>query len=127
MMRIARNLLWIDCTAAALAGATVLALSRWLSGLYALPLGIVLLMGTVNLLYACYSFALAALIARRKSMITLLVAGNLAWALVCLGLAVAFSGTATMFGVGLLVAEATFVSVLAFFEWRYRDQLVAAA
>ena len=126
MMRIARNLLWIDCTAAALAGATVLALSKWLSGLYALPLGLLLFMGTVSLLYACYSFTLAALIAPRKSTITLLVAGNLAWALVCLGLVAAFSGTATMFGVGLLVAEAVFVSVLALFEWRYRDQLVAA-
>lgn len=127
MMRIARNLLWIDCTAAAFAGAIVLALSKWLSDLYALPLGLVLFMGIINLLYACYSFTLAVRIARRKSMIMLLVTGNLAWAVVCLGLMIAFSGTATMSGVGVLVAEAAFVSVLALFEWRYSDQLVAAA
>ena len=126
-MRDACKLLWIDCTSAALAGASVLALSKWLSGLYALPLGIVVFMGIVNMLYACYSFTLAALIARRKSMITLLVAGNLAWALICLGFVATFSETVTNFGIGLLVAEATFVSVLALFEWRYRDQLVAAA
>lgn len=126
-MRIARNLLWIDCTAAALAGAIVLVLGKWLSDLYALPPGLLFFMGIVNLLYACYSFTLAALIARRRSMITLLVAGNLAWALVCLGLGATFSGTATMFGVGILAAEAIFVGVLALFEWRYRDQLVATA
>ncbi len=126
-MRIARNLLWIDCTAAALAGAALLALGEWLGDFYALPRGFLLFMGNANLLYACYSFTLALLIARRKPMITLLVAGNLIWALVCLGFAVAFSGTATMFGVSHLVAEAAFVGGLALFEWRYRDQLVAAA
>lgn len=125
-MRIAPNVLWIDCTAAALAGSAVLLLGRWLGGLYGLPPNLLFFMGSVNLLYACYSFTLAILVMRRKCMIVLLVAGNLSWALVCLGLVVTFFGAATMFGVGILVAEAVFVSMLALLEWRYRGQLVAA-
>jgi hypothetical protein len=49
----------VDCTAAALAGAAVLAFSGWLSRLYALPRDLLLLIGAVNLLYGCYSFSLA--------------------------------------------------------------------
>lgn len=122
-----RNLLWIDCAAGAIAGTIVLALGRLISEVYGLPLALVLFIGTVNLIYACYSFALATAAHRRKFLINLLVAANLAWALVCVALAVAFAGTATPIGVGLLLGEAVFVGVLAFFEWRYRDQLLSTA
>jgi hypothetical protein len=122
-----RNLLWVDCTAGALAGVAVLMLSGWLGGLYALPRGLLLFTGAVNVLYASYSFTLAIRSTRPKSLILLLVFANLAWAVVCLGLAVVFAGSATLFGVGHLVGEAVFVGGLAGLEWRWRERLLTAA
>lgn len=46
-------------------------------------------------------------------MINLLVFANAAWTAVCLGLAVTFAGSATLFGIGHLVGEAVFVGGLA--------------
>jgi hypothetical protein len=122
-----KNLLWIDCTAAALGGGAVLILSGWLSRLYALPRGLLLLIGTVNLLYACYSFTLATRARRPKPLINLLVSLNLAWTAVCLGLAATFAGSASPFGVGHLVGEALFVGGLAGLEWKWREQLLTAS
>ena len=122
-----RNLLWVDCIAGALAGATVLMFSGWLSGLHALPRELLLLNGAVNLLYASYSFSLARRARRPRSLINLLVFANLAWAVVCLWLVGIFAGSASWFGIGHLVAEAVFVGGLAGLQWRWRDQLLTAA
>lgn len=122
-----RKLLWVDCTAAALVGVVVVALSGWLSGLHGLPRELLLFTGVVNLLYACYSFSLAVRATRPRYLIRLLVLANLAWAFVCLGLAAVFGASATPFGVAHLVGEAFFVGGLARLEWRWRDQLLSAA
>ncbi len=58
-MNIQKNILWIDCGAAALAGMLVLFAVQWLSSLYHLPKNVIIFIGFVNLLYACYSFLLA--------------------------------------------------------------------
>jgi hypothetical protein len=122
-----RKLLWVDCTAAALAGAAVLAFSGWLSRLYALPRDLLLLIGAVNLLYGCYSFSLALRPRRPKPLLNVLVFANLAWAAVCLVLAAVFWQPATPFGLAQLIGEAVFVGGLAGLEWRNRDQLLTAA
>jgi hypothetical protein len=122
-----RKLLWVDCTAAALAGVAVLAFSGWLSRLYGLPRDLLLLIGAVNLLYGCYSFSLAVRARRPRRLIHLLVFANLCWAAVCLVLAVAFREPATLFGLAQLIGEAVFVGGLASLEWRYRDQLLTVA
>jgi hypothetical protein len=111
-------LLWIDCTAGAVVGLLVIALSEWLSGLEGLPRAILLFTGVANLIYASYSFSLAVRSKRPMLSITLLVFANLAWVPVCLGLLVAFSGSVTTFGVAHLVGEAAFVGGLAVAEWR---------
>lgn len=122
-----KNLLWVDCIAGALAGAMMLLLSGWLGSLYALPHGLLLFMGAVNVLYASYSFTLATRPRRTMPWIKLLVSANLTWAGICLGLAVAFAGSATLFGIGHLVGEAVFVGGLAGLEWRWREKLLSAA
>jgi hypothetical protein len=127
LMRIIPKLLWIDCTAGALAGVLVLSLSGWLSRLYSMPLGLLYFMGLVNLLYAAYSFSLAIRPTRPRVLITLLVAANGIWALVCLGMAAHFFETATVFGMGQLVGEAIFVGGLAGSEWKWRNRLLSAA
>ncbi len=118
-----RHLLWIDCIAAALAGVGVLVLGGWLSHWYALPRDLLIFIGGINLLYASYSFSLAIRQQRPKACIGLLVMANGIWAGVCIGMAVAFAGTATFFGLGHLVLEAAFVGALASLEWQHREQL----
>jgi hypothetical protein len=125
-MNLSRKLLWVDCTAAALAGVAVLAFSGWLSELYTLPRDLLRFIGAVNLLYGCCSFSLAVRARRPRHLLNLLVFANLAWAAVCVGLAVVFRDSATLFGLGQLIGEAVFVGGLARLEWRRRDQLLVA-
>ena len=122
-----RRLLWVDASAAALAGAVVLSLGGWLSGVHGLPRGLLAVVGGVNLAYAAFSFSLAVRARRPESLIRLLVAANAAWAVACVGLAAAFAASATPFGLTHLVGEGAFVACLAALEWRWRDALLTAA
>jgi hypothetical protein len=91
-----RHLLWIDCTAGALAGILVLALSGWLAPLEGLPREVLLFTGAMNLVYASYSCSLV-LRRRRPLLLVTLVAANLAWCWY-VALAVAYRAVATPFG-----------------------------
>jgi hypothetical protein len=123
-MQLIKNLLWIDCFAGATAGVIVVLASAWLSDLYSVPQKLLLLMGIVNLLYACYSFSLAISSKRPGFFIKMLIVANAIWAFVCLGIAARFSASMTLPGYIHLVGEAVFVGGLAFAEWNWRDQLV---
>lgn len=123
MDRFIPKLLWIDGSVAALAGGLCLLLSPALAQLHALPQDLLRLIGTVNLLYAAYSFSLARRARRPRRLITLLVIANSAWALVCLGIAANFAGTASIFGIAHLLGEAVFVAGLAGLEWKWRARL----
>lgn len=122
-----KKLLWVDCAGAALAGGMVIAFNEWLSRLEGLPQEVLIFTGSVNLLYASYSFSLAVRTERPMRLIKLLVFANLAWAPVCVGLVVAFAATATPFAFVHFVGEAFYVGVLAAFEWRHRALLLTAA
>ncbi len=122
-----RHLLWIDSGAALLAGTSMLALSGWLSDLYALPHALLLVMGAANLAYGAYSGLLARRTHRPYGLIVLLVAANATWALLCMLAAFHFTGTATAFGVAQLAGEGLFVGGLAALEWRVRKELLVAA
>ena len=123
-MQLIKNLLWIDCFAGATAGVIVVLASAWLSDLYSVPQQLLLVMGAINLLYACYSFSLAINSKRSGFFIKMLIVANAIWAFVCLGLVAQFSGSMTLPGYIHLVGEAVFVGGLAFTEWNWRDQLV---
>ena len=118
-----KNLLWIDCMAAALAGSAVLLLVPWLAPLHGLPPGLLQFIGATNLLYGGYSFSLALRRRRPQALIAVLVVANGAWALACVGMAVRFADSATGFGMAHLVGEALFVGGLAACEWVWRAQL----
>ena len=117
------RLLWIDCTAAAIVGVLLLALSPWLARLFALPHDLVLLIGVANLAYGAYSFSLARRAHRPMSLVVLLVCANAAWVVVCLGLAMRYRGEASVFGMMQFIGEAAFVGGLALLEWQHRAKL----
>ena len=116
--------LWIDATAAALAGVVVLFVSGWLSGWYGLPQELLISIGVVNLVYASYSSSLAMRMRRPKALILFLVSANLLWSVVCVVLALIYRDTATLFGLAHLLGEALFVGGLGGLEWRWRDLLL---
>jgi hypothetical protein len=125
-MALQRNVLWVDCIGAGVAGLAMLMLAGWLSRLYALPVEFVVGLGVVNLIYGAYSFSLAVRRKRPKGLIVLLVAANGCWAVFCVVAAVLVSSQASLFGIAHLVGEGSYVGWLAWMEWRLRDTLVAA-
>ncbi|MEL6615335.1 MAG: hypothetical protein AAFQ43_06330 [Bacteroidota bacterium] len=121
-----RHLLWIDCTAGGLVGALVLLLHDWLSGLYGLPVGLVIGLGVANLVYASYSFNLARRHRRPLAGIVALAGANVAWAVFLCVVIARYAGDASVFGLATLVTEVVFVGGLGLLEWRHRDLLRAA-
>lgn len=119
-----KHLLWMDCTAGALAGVVMLVLRDWLAGLYGLPTDLLVFIGVANVLYASYSFSLAMRRTRTPLSLNTLIIANGVWALVCAGLAVLWAGTASLFGLAHLLVEALFVGGLARLEWTWRAQLL---
>ena len=120
----AGQLIQVDWVAGAVAGALVLALHGWLTDLYQLPGGLVLLIGIANLAYACVSFTLARFSrGDRVPLLRVVAAANIIWAVVCALLATLWAGRASLFGMGQLVGEAIFVGCLGVLEWRAAGQL----
>ena len=120
-----KHLLWIDCIAGALAGIAILLLLDWLAALYGMPTDLLVFIGTANVLYASYSLSLAIRRTRTPLLLNTLIVANGIWALVCVGMAVRWAGTATLFGMAHLLAEALFVGRLASLEWKWRGLLLA--
>lgn len=120
-----KHLLWIDCIAGALAGVAILVLLNWLAALYGMPINILVFIGVANVLYAGYSLSLAIRRTRTPGVLNALIVANSLWALVCVGLAVQWAGTASLFGMAHLLAEALFVGGLARLEWKWRGRLLA--
>ena len=111
-------LLWFDCSAAALAGVTMLALAGPLARLLELPTALFVCNGLVNLAYGGYSFSLARQRAPGRGWVKALVAANLTWAAVCLAIALYFGAGGNWLGAGYLLGEGIFVGALAMVEAR---------
>ncbi len=125
-MDIRRKLLWVDGSAGLVAGAVVLLIRGWLSEWYGLPEELLFSMGVANLAYGSYSTSLAIRSIRPKTLILLLVAANLTWAIVCLILTIYHRQTVTPFGLAHLIGEGLFVGGLGCLEWRWRELLRSA-
>ncbi len=103
----------------------MLLLVDWLATLYGMPTDLLVFIGVANMLYASYSLSLAIRRTRTPLMLNTLIVANGVWALVCIGLAVRWAGTASLFGMAHLLAEALFVGGLASLEWKWRGLLLA--
>ncbi len=123
MDRRAIGLLWFDSLPAVVAGVGVLALRGPLAELHGLPVGLLTVMGVVNLLYASYSGTLAARASAGRppprAAVDLLIAANLAWTVVCVGIAAATWRTAAWTGTAQVLGEGVWVASLAAAEARW--------
>lgn len=120
------NILWVDCTAAGVAGALTLLLRDWLAALYAIPVDLLTITALVNLAYGSYSFSLALRAHRPAALIKLLAMANAMWAPVCIGLVIYWWPMLSGFAVAHYLGEAAIVVTLAVLEWRWRYRLVTA-
>ncbi len=118
------NLLWIDSLGGLTVGIAMLLLLGWLTPLYKLPRGLILLIGAMNVLYGLYSLSLAVRGRRPKAFILLLIAANAVWALACVRWAAIYVREASILGFAHLSVEALFVGGLAVLEWKWREQLL---
>jgi len=123
LLRTAKSLLWIDCTGGLVVGVLVLALFPWLSTLYSMPVGFILVMGAANLAYSGFSFSLARRAVRPRGLLLLLIAANIAWAVLCVAAAAVLATQASRYGVAHLILEGVYVGALGLLEWRYLDEL----
>lgn len=117
------RLLWFDGLAGLSAGVVVLAAHRMLAAWYGLSEAFVIGLGVVNLCYAPFGITLAVRARRPLLHVSALALANIAWAVVCFGLAAAVAGEARPLGVGMLVFEGLFVGGLGAWEWRARRAL----
>jgi hypothetical protein len=113
-----RRLLWFDCLAAAVAGTAMLALGGRLAPLLGLPRGVLLFIALVNLAYGAFSFSLARRPMAPAALVKVLVAANLSWVVVCVGMAIHFAGPESRLGAALMAGEGIFVGTLAVIEGR---------
>ncbi len=97
----------------------MLILHRWLSGLYALPVDLLLVIGIANLAYACVSFTLAMRSSGdRVPFLRVIAAANIGWGVACAGMAAVWFGEASVFGMAQLGGESILVGGLGVLEWR---------
>lgn len=116
------RLLWLDSRGGLLVGVVVLALAKWLTGFFALPLALVVTMGVANLAYGSFSFALSRQRPPSRGLVTVLVLANAAWAVFCAITVVVMAAQASVFGIAHIALEGAYVGALAVLEWRYRPR-----
>lgn len=125
-MKLLRNILWVDSLAGLFVGLMGLALLDWLSDLFALPRGLVLITVLANLAYGAYSGSLALRAQRPRRLILLLIAANAAWAVICCLAVIVLARQASWYGLAYIGAEGLFVAVLAWLEWQQREALITS-
>lgn len=119
----AQSLLRIDCAAGLTMGVLVLLLREPLARFYGFAEGALVFAGATNLLYACYSGALA--IAAWKAgtvsrgSVTALAFGNMAWLFGCIGIVASQWGTGRAIGHAFVLVEGVVVATLGLVEYRY--------
>jgi len=122
-----RHLPWIDAGSALTAGVVVLLLRHLLADWYGLPVAFLTVMGAVNLAYAAPGLILGWLRPRPAGLLSVLIAANLAWGVVCAILAAVLLERATVFGLAHLVFEGLYVAGLGALEWRHRRVILGTA
>ncbi len=120
----ARSILAIDSVAGLCGGLFVLTLSTPLAEWYALPNQVLVFNGVANLVYGCYSGALAAIAffrgqVPRRFWINGLICANSGWSVVCATLIAINQASISAPGTAHIAFEGAFVATLALLEFRF--------
>jgi len=101
-------------------GVLLFALLEWVSVLYNLPVNIVVLLASGNVIYGIYALNLAFLVSKPAYTITVLAIGNVVWAFICIAIVLYYVQTASLIGIMFIVLEAGVVIILAYYEFKLR-------
>jgi len=107
-------------------GVLLFALLEWVSVLYNLPVNIVILLASANVIYGIYALTLAFLVTKPVYTITVLAIANALWVCICIFIALYYVQTASLIGVVFIILEAVFVCILAYYEFKFRFVLTNA-
>ena len=113
-----RQLLWLDCAAAAVNGTALLVLSGLIAPLLGLPRAVIVFNALVNLAYGAFSFSLARQPSPSLDAVRTLVAANFGWVAVCVVMALYFARPGSWLGAAYLLTEGFLVGLLATVEAR---------
>ena len=105
-------------------GVLLFALLEWVSVLYNLPVNIVILLASANVIYGIYALTLAFLVTKPVYTITVLAIANAVC--ICIFIALYYVQTASLIGVVFIILEAVFVCILAYYEFKFRFVLTNA-
>ncbi|WP_298212519.1 hypothetical protein [Acidovorax sp.] len=115
--RFLRAVVWFDASTGVLLGALHLLLMAPLAEWLGLPQGLLLVSGVMLLGYATLATAIARSEPMPRGWLWVLIVGNFAWALACLGLLLGSALTPTLLGQAYLVVHGVSVVVLAELQW----------
>jgi hypothetical protein len=117
-----KKLLWIDAFAGLSVGLGVLLLKDLIQPYLQLPRSLLTSCAVIALFYAVYSFHLVLRKAQSAEWIKVLIYGNSAYVIFCLGLLWYFFDKASWLGRGYLLLDSVGVGTLAFVEWKLYTQ-----
>lgn len=119
------GILWLDCIGGIFVGVCVLIFANQICKLESLPLSVVVFMGIANLVYGLYSLFVTTRRVRHVNLVKLLACANMAWLLVCLGVAVTYWNQINGLGLLHVLGEGAYVFLLGLTEWRLKDELAS--
>lgn len=109
--------MWVDAASCAVTGTAQLAFTDSLVRLTGLPAALLLGTGAFLLVYAAVAAAIAARAEPPRTLIGLVVIGNLGWAAACAALLASGLFAVTALGMAWVIAQAVTVVVLAEAQW----------
>ena len=113
-----KKLLWMDAFAGLSVGVGVLLVKELIQPYLQLPRSLLTACAVIALLYAVYSFHLVLRKPQSAGWVRILIYGNSAYAVFCLGLLWYYFNEASWLGRGYLLLDSVGVGTLAFVEWK---------
>ena len=112
-----RAAVWFDASTGVLLGAAHLLLTAQLAEWLGLPANLLVGTGVALLCYAALAIRIASARSMSRSLLWLLIVGNLAWALASLAVLLGSTVQPTLLGQGYLLVHVVSVALLAELQW----------
>ena len=124
--RTSLKIIYTDSFAGVSVGVFTLIFWRFLANLYSVSGEIIILVGTMNVLYGCFAFSLLKSKRRTITSVRLLAKANFLWVLCCVVLLILHLHKASVWGLMHFAIEALFVGLLALLEWQNQENLTSS-
>ena len=124
--RASLKIIYTDSFAGISVGVFTLIFWQFLANLYSVSGEVIILVGTMNVLYGCFAFRLLNYKRRTITSVRLLAKANFLWVLCCVVLFTLHLHKASVWGLMHFAIEALFVGLLALLEWQNQENLTSS-